>query len=78
MKRRWRRWRSNTKTQKRHQEEDNQEKPRSQGKRSHGKRRRFSTVEVLGDLTEGSTGGGIKRKAWLGWAQENGMKVLGQ
>lgn len=67
MKRRWRRWRSNTKTQKKkHQEEDKQDKPGSQWKRSHGERRRFSTVEVLGDLTESSTGGGVKKESLAG------------
>lgn len=55
--------------------EQREERPGSQGKRSHGERR-FSIVEVPGDPSENSAGGEVK--AWLGWAQENGMKVLGK
>lgn len=54
-----------------------EEYPESQRKRSHGERR-FNIVEVAGDLPKNSAGGEVKRKAWLGWAQENGMEVLGQ
>lgn len=48
------------------------------GKRNHRETRRFSILEVPGNLSENSVGGAVKRKTWLGWAQENGMEVPGK